>query len=202
MWFWGAAVSDPRGAKGGGDQRADTPLPIGPSNEGAAHGAFRAPELLKNGARALKSKADAEAPSCGDCDERRLPCVVAAAACDRRSHLFTRTTHPLFEGCDECWVRCGVRHLLSVAVFLQAVPQSSPWQGSIDPVHNRLAAAVYLATALTLGRQSVVLPQVRRPEPLSPTQRASRVVVATVAVVDLLLTPCRAHSRVSLALAP
>ena len=30
----------------------------------------------------------------------------------------------LFEGCDECWVRSGVRHLLSVAVFLQAVPQS------------------------------------------------------------------------------
>ena len=195
MWLWCTAVSDPSGAQGGGDQRADTPLPIGPSNEGAAHGAFRAPELLKNGARALKSKADAEAPSCGDCDERRLPCVVAAAACDCRSHLFTRTTHPLLEGCDECWVRCGVRHLLSVAVFLQAVPQSSPWQGSIDPVHNRLAAAVYLATALTLVRQSVASPQVRQLEPPSPTQRVNRVVVATVAaaVVDLLRAQSRAH---------
>ena len=194
-------MSDPACAERGGYQGTDTPFPIGPRNEGAAHGAFRAPELLQDGARALKSEADAEAPSCGDGDERRLPCVVTAAICDCRRHLFTRSTHALLEGCNECWVRCGIRHLLSVAVFLRAVPQSSPWQGSIDPVHNRLAAAVYLATALTIGRQSAVLPQARRPEPLSPTQRASRVVVATAAAADLLLTPCRAHLRVSLALA-
>lgn len=195
-------MSDLRCAERGGDQRSNAPLPVGPSNEGPTHSAFRASELLQDGPRALKAEADTEAPSCGDGDERRLPCVVTAAICDCRRHLFTRSTHALLEGCNECWVRCGIRHLLSVAVFLRAVPQSSPWQGSIDPVHNRLAAAVYLATALTLARQSVVLPQARRPEPLSPTQRASRVVVATVAAVDLLLTPCRAHSRVSLALAP
>ncbi len=124
MRLWRAAVSDPSGAQGGGDQRADTPLPIGPRNECAAHGAFGASELLQDGARALKSEPDAEAPPCGNGDERRLPCVVAVAACDRRGHLFTRTTHALLEGCDECWVRCGIRHLLSVAVFLQAVPQS------------------------------------------------------------------------------
>ena len=117
-------MSDPTCAERGRDQRANTPLPVGPSNESAAHGAFRAPELLQDGARALKSEADAEAASCGDGDKRRLPCVVAAAVCDRRSDLLTRSTNAFFERCDECWVRCGVRHLLSVAVFLQAVPQS------------------------------------------------------------------------------
>ena len=117
-------MSDPACAERGRDQRANTPLPIGPSNESAPHGAFRAPEFLEDGARALKPKADAEAASCGDGDERRLPRVVAAVICDRRSDLFTRSTNALFERCDECWVRCGVRHLLSVAVFLQAVPQS------------------------------------------------------------------------------